>query len=276
MAEKATNFKIDWSSRSRFRGPGEGSLGEMLLALRNRFSPKAEGISISYVDDRGMRKLNREHRGINQTTDVLSFPAEAEKGAFPHLGDIVISLQTAEKMAQKLGISRRRFTETLVIHGFLHLCGFDHEMDKGEMMKLQKDLETELLGDEPVEMQGKRGRRPGSKVKTLRSGERVVVTGRAAETLARKESERAQLVKDKEKARKEKDKERAKKKRDTSKAKVVKKVTTRRVKAVKVVDGVKRGPGRPRKNPLATAESAPVKRQIRRKKPTTRRSGVIG
>ncbi len=276
MAEKAKNFKIDWSSRSRFRGPGEGSLGEMLLTLRNRFAPKAEGISISYVDDRGMRKLNREHRGINQTTDVLSFPSEVEKGAFPHLGDIVISLQTAEKMAKKLGISRRRFTETLVIHGFLHLCGFDHEMDKGEMMKLQNELEAELLGDEPVEMQGKRGRRPGSKVKTLRTGERVVVTGRAAETLARKEAERAQAIKDREKARKEKEKAREKKKKETGKVKVAKKVTTRRTKAVKPVDGVKRGPGRPRKNPLATPDAAPAKRQVRRKKPTVRRSGVIG
>ena len=75
------------------------------------------GVSITYVDDRGRRKLNREHRGKNMTTDVLSFPSSAEKGAFPHLGDIVISLPTAEKMAKKFGVSRRREVETLVIHG---------------------------------------------------------------------------------------------------------------------------------------------------------------
>jgi len=130
-------FKIDWSSRSKLRGPGERSLGDLLLKLRDRLAPKAEGISISYLDDRAMRKLNREHREINQTTDILSFPANPEKGAFQHLGDLVVSLPVAEKMAKKLGVSRRREVETLIIHGFLHLCGHDHETDGGEMIALQ-------------------------------------------------------------------------------------------------------------------------------------------
>ena len=130
MTPASAPLKVDWSSRSKLRGPGERSLGELLQKLRDRLAPEAEGISISYVDDRIMRKLNREYRGINQTTDVLSFPSEIETGAFPHLGDLVISLATAEKMAKKLGVSRRREVETLVIHGFLHLCGHDHEKDK--------------------------------------------------------------------------------------------------------------------------------------------------
>jgi probable rRNA maturation factor len=234
---------IDWSSRSKMRGPGEQSLGKLLHSLRDRLAPNAQGISLTYVDDRGMRKLNREHRGKNMTTDVLSFPSSAEKGAFPHLGDIVISLPTADKMAKKFGVSRRREVETLVIHAFLHLCGHDHEVDRGEMMTIQAQLERELLDEEPLAMSLKRGRKPGSKVKKLKDGSRVVVTGRAAAALVRRE----RVKKDK----KVKVKKTAKPKELTP----------------------KRGPGRPRKE---AATPAPAKRIIRRRRPAPSRSGVIG
>ena len=236
-------FKIDWSSRSKLRGPGERSLGDLLLKLRDRLAPKAEGISISYLDDRAMRKLNREHRQINQTTDILSFPANPEKGAFQHLGDLVVSLPVAEKMAKKLGVSRRREVETLIIHGFLHLCGHDHETDAGEMLVLQAELEREFLEEEPLPMAVKRGRKPGSKVKKLKDGSRVVVTGRAAHALVRKEA-----------------------------AKKVKPVRKAEKAAKKVVDKPKRSPGRPRK--VVDAPAAP-KRVVRRKRPPLR-SGVLG
>lgn len=250
MTTASAPLKIDWSSRSKLRGPGDRSLGELLQKLRDKLAPQAEGVSISYVDDRIMRKLNREHRGINQTTDVLSFPAEAEKGAFPHLGDLVICLPVAEKMAKKLGVSRRREVETLVIHGFLHLCGHDHEMDKGEMLALQSQLERELLGEEPLAMSLKRGRKAGSKVKKLKDGTRVVVTGRAAQALVQKQKAKKVKV-----------------------AKPVKRVAKgKKAEAAKP----KRGPGRPRK---VQAEAAPaaVKRVAKRKRSTPKpRSGVLG
>lgn len=247
MNNSLSPFKIDWSTRSKLRGPGDRSLGELLSQLRDRFAPKAQGISISYVDDRIMRRLNREHRGINQTTDVLSFPAEAEKGAFPHLGDLVVCLPVAEKMAKKLGVSRRREVETLVIHGFLHLCGHDHEKDKGEMMRLQEQAEKDFLGVDPLQMSLKRGRKSGSKVKKLKDGTRVVVTGRAAQAIVQKE-------------------------------KVKKEKPTKRVAKAKKVDSgkPKRGPGRPRKVQTEPAPAA-AKRVVRRKRPAPRpRSGVIG
>ena len=246
MNSTANLFKIDWSSRSKLRGPGERSLGDLLLKLRDRLAPKAEGISISYLDDRAMRKLNREHREINQTTDILSFPANPEKGAFQHLGDLVISLPMAEKMAKKLGVSRRREVETLVIHGFLHLCGHDHEQDAGEMLALQAELEREFLEAEPLPMAVKRGRKPGSKVKKLKDGSRVVVTGRAAHALTRKEA--------------------------TKKAKPAKKAEKAEKPARKAVEKPKRAPGRPRK--VAEAPAAP-KRVVRRKRPPLR-SGILG
>ncbi len=243
MSAAQKPFKIDWSSRSKLRGPGDRSLGDLLLKLRDRLAPKAEGISISYLDDRAMRKLNREHRDINQTTDVLSFPANPEKGAFQHLGDLVVSLPMAEKMAKKLGVSRRREVETLIIHGFLHLCGHDHEQDGGEMLALQAELEREFLEAEPLPMAVKRGRKPGSKVKRLKDGSRVVVTGRAAHALVRKEA--AKKVKPAKKAEKA---------------------------PRKAAEKPKRAPGRPRK---AVEAAAAPKRVVRRKRPPLR-SGVLG
>jgi len=245
MSENTKPFKIDWSSRSKLRGPGERSLGDLLLKLRNHLAPEAEGISITYLDDRAMRKLNREHREINQTTDILSFPANPEKGAFQHLGDLVISLPVAEKMAKKLGVSRRREVETLVIHGFLHLCMHDHEVDNGEMLALQAKLERELLESEPLLMAVKRGRKPGSKVKRLKDGSRVVVTGRAANALVRKEA--------------------------LKKAKPVKKVVKP---ARKVAEKPKRSPGRPRK--VAEAPAPAPHRTVRRKRAPRLRTGVLG
>ncbi len=242
MTERSVPFQIDWASRSKVRGPGEQSLGSLVRSLRDRLAPSAQGVSITYVDDRGMKKLNREHRGKNATTDVLSFPSAPEPGAFPHLGDIVISLPTADKMAKKLGVSRRREVETLVIHGFLHLCGHDHEKDKGEMMALQAQLERELLETEPLPMVLKRGRKPGSKVKKLKDGSRVVVTGRAAATLARKASEKTEKAKAK-------------------KARAAKK-------AAKAGETPKRGPGRPRKD--AAAGPATPRRIVRRRIPLFR------
>ena len=242
MTQTRSSFIIDWSSRSKMRGPGEQSLGKLLHALRDRLAPEAQGVSLTYVDDRGMRKLNREHRGKNMTTDVLSFPSSVEKGSFPHLGDIVISLPTADKMAKKFGVSRRREVETLVIHGFLHLCGHDHEVDRGDMMAQQAQLERELLDEEPLAMSLKRGRKPGSKVKKLKDGTRVVVTGRAAAALVRREG----VKKDK-------------------------KVKVRKI--TKPLEPTpKRSPGRPRKE---ATSPAPAKRLVRRRRPAPSRTGVI-
>lgn len=247
----ALEFKIDWSSKSKLRGPAERSIGELVRQLRDRLAPKAQGISITYLDDRAMRKLNREHRGINKTTDVLSFPLNPGKGEYQHLGDLVISLPTADKQAEKLGVSRRREVETLVIHGFLHLCGYDHEQDQGEMLALQAELERILLQEEPLPMTLRRGRKPGSKIKVMKDGTRMVVTGRAAKAIERKEV-------------KEKTKE---------KEKPEPKPRSRKT-AQGAPEAPKRKPGRPPK--AAPAPEAPAPRKApRKKKPVRVRSGVI-
>lgn len=234
-------------------------MGDLVRQLRDRLAPHALGISISYVDDRIMRKLNLDHRGINTTTDVLSFPSEPEKGAFPHLGDIVISLPVAEKMARKLGVSRRREVETLVVHGFLHLCGHDHETDQGEMLALQESLERELLGAEPLAMSLRRGRKPGSKVKVLKDGSRKVVTGRAAQALARREA-----------VGKEKPVKPARKsgtKRSPAEG-------AKGARKAAASEAPKRGVGRPRRPEAAAAKPSP--RRTPRKAKGPLRGGVIG
>jgi probable rRNA maturation factor len=264
------DFKIDWSSRSKLRGPGEQSVGDLVKKLCQKLSPQSKGISISYVDDRGMRKLNRLHMGINKTTDVLSFPASPEKGEFHHLGDIVISLEEAEKKAKRFDVSRRRQVESLIIHGFLHLCGHNHEKDAGQMMALQAKLEKELLDEEPLPMSKKRGRKPGSKIKTLKSGERVVVTGRAAQAILRREKTQKEKP-PKAKAVKAKAEAKASKAKAKAKARA-----NAKTKAKVDPNKPKRRPGRPRKTAVAAAApKTAVKRQPRKKRVAKVRSGVI-
>ncbi len=98
-----------------------------------------------------MRRLNRDYRGIDKPTDVLSF-AYHENGRIAlteieshHLGDVVISAETADRYARSLGLTFDREVEHLVIHGALHLAGYDHETDNGEMNQLERKLRKELL-----------------------------------------------------------------------------------------------------------------------------------
>ena len=113
-------------------------------------------LTVAFVRDRVMRELNRQFRGIDRTTDVLSFPAEDAKhgaggvnlidaGGSKHLGDIVISTDMALRQANDAGHSFAREVDELVIHGVLHLCGYDHETDRGQMNRLELKLRNRLL-----------------------------------------------------------------------------------------------------------------------------------
>ena len=84
-------------------------------------------MAIALVSEEEIERLNREHRGRDRPTDVLSFPVdEAGPAAGPReLGDVVICLERTEDLAEA------------VVHGVLHLCGYDHERDTGEMLALQ-------------------------------------------------------------------------------------------------------------------------------------------
>jgi probable rRNA maturation factor len=94
-------------------------------------------VSVVLVTDKAMRIFNRRFRAIDKPTDVLSFRGE-EKG---YLGDIVISTDTACEQARRSPVlSFERNIRRLVLHGFLHLSGYDHATDRGEMRTLERRL----------------------------------------------------------------------------------------------------------------------------------------
>ena len=158
-------------------------LREFVERLRS-FGSEAEGkdYAVALVSDKRMTELNKFFRGKDSTTDVLSFrhendkflsvpPAEAggavgsvEKGlpneasttpsaeaaATPHiqegsfLGDIVISAEQAQRQAEENGLTLENEIQQLILHGLLHLCGYDHESDQGEMNARELELRDNL------------------------------------------------------------------------------------------------------------------------------------
>ena len=110
-------------------------------------------ISLLLVDDASIQELNRTYRGIDQPTDVLSFAMEDEMAGdeVPEffvlednniLGDIVISLETAQRQAEEYGHSLEREIGFLTVHGMLHLLGYDHcaESDTREMRSKEEKI----------------------------------------------------------------------------------------------------------------------------------------
>ena len=95
-------------------------------------------IELILTDDETMRTINREQRGIDKTTDVLSFPFEPMPMA--PLGSMVISMDRVRSVAAELGHSEAEETALLFIHGLLHLLGYDHECDDGEMREKEREL----------------------------------------------------------------------------------------------------------------------------------------
>ncbi|HMF58323.1 MAG TPA: rRNA maturation RNase YbeY [Pyrinomonadaceae bacterium] len=105
------------------------------------------GVTVAFVSDHAMRELNRRWREKEGTTDVLSFPAEQdefEKLEGTRLGDVVISVQQAMHQAAEHGLEFDEEVSQLILHGILHLCGYDHETDDGEMNRLELRLRRRL------------------------------------------------------------------------------------------------------------------------------------
>ena len=103
--------------------------------------------SIAFISDSRIKQLNQLFRGKDLTTDVLSFPHEPDDfdPDKNNLGDIVISAEQAQKQAAENGLTLEGEIKQLILHGLLHLCGFDHETDSGE--KNSRELELrETLG----------------------------------------------------------------------------------------------------------------------------------
>ena len=107
-------------------------------------------VHVLLADDATLKRLNRAFRGKNVATDVLSFPAAATTVFFgdpdgPGLaGDLAISLEMAARQAKRFGHTLRDEVRVLLLHGLLHLAGFDHEVDSGEMAAREAELRQEL------------------------------------------------------------------------------------------------------------------------------------
>lgn len=116
---------------------------EALDSVKEAAGKKA---TIVFVSDRRMRELNGAFRGKNSTTDVLSFPFEAEAFEIQekNLGDIVISVEQAERQAKENQLDFETEIKQLILHGVLHLCGYHHETDAGEMNVLELRLRKKL------------------------------------------------------------------------------------------------------------------------------------
>jgi len=102
--------------------------------------------TVAFVSDKKMRELNKTFRYKTSTTDVLSFPFEPDEFEIEsnYLGDVVISVEQAERQAKENHLDLETEIKQLILHGILHLCGYDHEGDSGEMNALELKLRDKL------------------------------------------------------------------------------------------------------------------------------------
>lgn len=136
-------------------GPGLDEIIKNVIRetlVSENFTAEAD-VSVSLVDNKEIRELNREYRGIDLPTDVLSFPMlEGEDNLqisdMPlMLGDIVISLERALEQSRDYGHSFEREVGYLTAHGILHLLGYDHQNDEDrEIMRQKEESVLEKLG----------------------------------------------------------------------------------------------------------------------------------
>jgi rRNA maturation RNase YbeY len=123
-------------------------------------------LSVELVGDRRMRRLNRIYRHKDRTTDVLAFPMRESANPFPALlGDLVISVPTALRQAEEAGRTLDEELATLLVHGVLHLCGYDHERSRNEATRMRQRERAILRAIQPVPrlMSRRAGRITGSR-----------------------------------------------------------------------------------------------------------------
>jgi probable rRNA maturation factor len=135
-------------SPRNLRVPTARTLSSFLALARKTVRLKGR-VTVLLTTDSAIRKLNRQFRGKNKATDVLSFPAD---GSFPaeglgaqgYAGDLAISIPTARKQAVEQGHSLSTEVKVLILHGLLHLSGYDHEADEGQMARQERLLRARL------------------------------------------------------------------------------------------------------------------------------------
>lgn len=140
--------------------------GGLARWLRRVAPARARGaVSVALVSDARVRALNRQYRGHDYATDVLSFPANSHR----FLGDIVIARGVARRQARQGGHGEPTELRVLALHGLLHLLGYDHERDRGTMARVERRLRRKgglaegLLDRATLRAPGRPARRPGAR-----------------------------------------------------------------------------------------------------------------
>jgi probable rRNA maturation factor len=124
--------------------PSQLALARFLSQAQKAVRLRGE-VSVLLTTDAGIRRLNRLFRGIDRSTDVLSFPAPAlPTSAEPVAGDLAISVPTARRQAAEHGHSLSAEIKILMLHGLLHLAGYDHHADSGQMGRRERLLRNRL------------------------------------------------------------------------------------------------------------------------------------
>jgi probable rRNA maturation factor len=133
-----------------------GPLTSFCEQVRRELGFPEESVTVCFVSDTAIARMNRKFRGKQGPTDVLSFPAHRSRARGARLlrttqtspghyvGDIVISPETARRYARRRSHGLASELRVLILHGMIHLAGFDHENDSGEMMQLERRLRRRL------------------------------------------------------------------------------------------------------------------------------------
>lgn len=111
---------------------------DFLLPIKNHLSNK--NIELLLVDNNAMREINKETRNIDKSTDVLSFPYEYDFNPDSLIGSIVINTEMAKDASEHFNHSYEDEIKLLFIHAMLHILGYDHEVDNGEMREKEKEI----------------------------------------------------------------------------------------------------------------------------------------
>lgn len=125
----------------------DAALARFLSSVQRELKLRRREVTVCFVEDREIARLNGQFRRKPKATDVLSFPANGTGAtSFPHLqgagflGDIAISPRVAQRNAKRFGRTLNEELRILILHGVLHLVGYDHEADDGEMDQIEARL----------------------------------------------------------------------------------------------------------------------------------------
>jgi probable rRNA maturation factor len=134
-----------WAEPESLHALAERAIGVAIAFASPPTVPDSE-LSLVFSDDAHVRILNNRYRGKDSATNVLSFPAPSARPGFygPLLGDIVLAQETVAREATDQGLSFDHHLTHLVVHGFLHLLGYDHEAEADAT--LMEAMETRILG----------------------------------------------------------------------------------------------------------------------------------